>query len=42
LVGKETFRLCKEFVDDMVIVTNDELCAAIKDTFDDTRASELF
>lgn len=38
LVGKENFRLCKEFVDDFVLVTNDEICAAIKDTFEDTRS----
>ncbi|KAI9145057.1 tryptophan synthase beta subunit-like PLP-dependent enzyme [Paraphysoderma sedebokerense] len=38
LVGKETFRLCKALVDDMVLVTTDEICAAIKDTFEDTRS----
>lgn len=37
-VGQETFRLCKEFVDDFVLVPNDEICAAIKDTFEDTRS----
>ena len=37
-VGKETFRLCRRFVDDMVLVGTDEMCAAIKDVFEDTRA----
>jgi threonine dehydratase len=37
-VGKETFRLCRRFVDGMVLVDTDEMCAAIKDVFEDTRA----
>jgi threonine dehydratase len=37
-VGVETFRLCRELVDDMVIVSNDEICAAIKDIFEDRRS----
>src|SRR5438105_7757332 len=36
-VGRETFRLCKQLVDDMVLVDTDEMCAAIKDVFEDTR-----
>ena len=36
-VGAETFRICNELVDDMVTVTTDEICAAIKDGFMDTR-----
>src|SRR5512134_1118520 len=36
-VGRETFRLCRELVDDFVLVDTDETCAAIKDTFEDTR-----
>jgi threonine dehydratase len=36
-VGKETFRLCRQFVDEMVLVDTDEMCAAIKDVFEDTR-----
>jgi threonine dehydratase len=36
-VGKETFRLCRKLVDDMVLVDTDEICAAIKDVFEDTR-----
>jgi threonine dehydratase len=36
-VGRETFRLCQELVDEMVLVDTDEICAAIKDTFEETR-----
>ena len=36
-VGKETFRLCRALVDEMVLVDTDEICAAIKDVFEDTR-----
>jgi threonine dehydratase len=38
LVGEETFRLCQEYVDEMVLVNTDEICAAIKDVFEDTRS----
>jgi threonine dehydratase len=37
LVGEETFAICKELVDDMVLVDSDAICAAIKDVFEDTR-----
>lgn len=37
-IGKETFRLIKECVDDVITVNTDEMCAAIKDIFDDTRS----
>ena len=37
-VGEETFRLCQAYVDDMVLVDTDAICAAIKDVFEDTRA----
>jgi threonine dehydratase len=37
-VGAETFRLCNALLDGIVTVTTDEICAAIKDIFDDTRA----
>eukprot|EP01047_Picozoa_sp_COSAG01_P031857 COSAG01_NODE_2280_length_8005_cov_19.621047_4_plen_105_part_00 len=30
MVGEETFRVCNELVDDMVVVNNDEICAAIE------------
>ena len=36
-VGKETFRLARKLVDEMVLVDTDEMCAAIKDVFEDTR-----
>src|SRR5205823_13901528 len=36
-VGRETFRICRALVDDMVLVNTDEICAAIKDVFEDTR-----
>jgi threonine dehydratase len=39
LVGEETFRLCKDLVDEFVLVSNDELCAAIKDVFEGALAS---
>jgi len=35
--GEEPFRICRELVDDMVLVSNDEICAAVKDIFEDTR-----
>jgi threonine dehydratase len=37
-VGEITFSIVREAVDEIVRVTNDEVCAAIKDVFDDTRA----
>jgi len=37
-VGVETFRLCRELVDDVILVDTDAICAAIKDVFEDTRA----
>lgn len=37
-IGKETFRIAKELVDEVITVTTDEICAAIKDIFDDTRS----
>lgn len=37
-VGRETFRLCRELVDDIILVDTDETCAAIKDVFQDTRS----
>jgi threonine dehydratase len=36
-VGRETFRLCRRLVDEMVLADTDEICAAIKDVFEDTR-----
>jgi len=37
-VGDETFRLCQEFVDDVITVDTDQCCAAIRDIFEDTRS----
>ncbi len=38
LAGEETFRLCKQYVDEVVLVDTDAVCAAIKDVFQDTRS----
>ena len=37
LIGEETFRVARERVDEVILVSTDEICAAIKDIFDDTR-----
>ncbi|MEP0983890.1 threonine ammonia-lyase, biosynthetic [Leptolyngbya sp. AS-A5] len=37
-VGVETFRLCQQYVDEMILVDTDDTCAAIKDVFEDTRS----
>ncbi|MDH5734708.1 MAG: threonine ammonia-lyase, biosynthetic, partial [Gammaproteobacteria bacterium] len=37
-VGRETFRVAKKCVDEIITVSTDEICAAIKDIFDDTRS----
>jgi len=37
-VGVETLRLCQLYVDDIILVDTDAVCAAIKDVFEDTRA----
>ncbi|TGO08774.1 hypothetical protein BTUL_0192g00080 [Botrytis tulipae] len=37
-VGEETFRICQDVIDDVIQVTTDETCAAIKDVFEDTRS----
>jgi threonine dehydratase len=36
-IGRETFRIARKRVDEVVLVSTDEICAAIKDIFDDTR-----
>ena len=38
MVGRHTFRLCRRYVDEIITVDTDALCAAIKDVFQDTRA----
>jgi threonine dehydratase len=37
-VGEETFRICREVVDEIILVDTDAICAAIKDVFEDTRS----
>jgi threonine dehydratase len=37
-VGEETFRLCQQYVDEVMLVDTDHTCAAIKDVFEDTRS----
>ncbi len=36
--GDENYRISKELVDEIILVTNDEICAAVKDIFEDTRS----
>ncbi|WP_288759900.1 threonine ammonia-lyase, biosynthetic [uncultured Brevundimonas sp.] len=36
--GDLTFRLCRDLLDEIVLVDTDAICAAVKDIFDDTRA----
>ncbi|MGB8855082.1 MAG: threonine ammonia-lyase, biosynthetic [Burkholderiales bacterium] len=37
-VGEETFRICRELVDEVVLVDTEAICAAMKDMYDDTRS----
>jgi threonine dehydratase len=37
-IGEEPFRVAREYVDDVIVVDSDAICAAIKDIFDDTRS----
>ena len=37
-LGEETFRLCQQYVDEIIRVNTDDTCAAIKDVFEDTRS----
>jgi threonine dehydratase len=39
-IGKEPFRVAKDRVDEVILVSTDEMCAAIRDIFDDTRTIE--
>jgi len=36
-VGEETFRLAQQYVDEVILVSTDEICAAIQDIFEDNR-----
>jgi threonine dehydratase len=37
-VGEQTFELCRRYVDEVVLVSTDEICAAIKDVFEENRS----
>jgi threonine dehydratase len=37
-VGDETFRLCQQLVDEIITVDTDQICAGIRDVFEDTRS----
>ncbi|KAJ6801012.1 threonine dehydratase biosynthetic, chloroplastic-like [Iris pallida] len=37
-VGRETFRICRELVDGVVLVSRDAICASIKDMFEEKRS----
>lgn len=37
-IGDETFRLCNKYLDGHIAVSSDEICSAVKDIFEDTRA----
>ena len=38
LVGEETFKICRDLLDDIITVDTDAICGALKDVFDDTRS----
>ncbi len=37
-VGENTFEFCRQYLDEIILVSTDEICAAMKDIFEDTRA----
>jgi threonine dehydratase len=37
-VGSLTFKLCQKYVETVITVNNDQICAAIKNTFEETRS----
>ncbi len=37
-IGEKTFEICRNYVDEVITVNTDEICASIKDIFDDTRS----
>jgi threonine dehydratase len=37
-IGHHTFEVCRQYVDEVITVSTDEICAAIKDIYDDTRS----
>ncbi len=38
LIGEENFEIAKDYVDEVLLVTNDEICGSVKDIFEDTRS----
>lgn len=41
IVGEEPFRICQKMLDDVCLVNNDEICAAIKDIFEGTKLNTI-
>ncbi|WP_263144523.1 threonine ammonia-lyase, biosynthetic [Pseudomonas sp. RIT-PI-AD] len=37
-IGHHPFEICRHYVDEVITVSTDEICAAIKDIYDDTRS----
>nr|WP_287031187.1 threonine ammonia-lyase, biosynthetic [Pseudomonas sp. UBA6310] len=37
-IGLHNFEICRHYVDEVITVSTDEICAAIKDIYDDTRS----
>ncbi|WAB95507.1 MULTISPECIES: threonine ammonia-lyase, biosynthetic [Pseudomonas] len=37
-IGAHNFEVCRHYVDEVITVSSDEICAAIKDIYDDTRS----
>ncbi|ABC27944.1 threonine ammonia-lyase, biosynthetic [Hahella chejuensis KCTC 2396] len=37
-IGKAPWEVCRQYVDEVVLVSTDEICAGIKDVFEDTRS----
>lgn len=37
-IGAETWKVLKDHIDEVITISTDEMCAAIKDIFDDTRS----
>ncbi|WP_246260829.1 hypothetical protein [Candidatus Ruthia endofausta] len=36
-IGKQTYPIAKQVVDEVILISNDEICAAIKDIYEDVR-----
>lgn len=37
-IGKHPWKICRDYIDEVITVSSDEICAAVKDIFDDTRS----